>query len=195
MTDFVLLNGPPGSGKDTVGELVGALYEEWGDNINEYHGVRMMKFATPLKKHVCSMLNINMQTLEKIKDKPHYILNGDTPRQYMIHYDKFIKDKYGNDFFGCRFADKLEDIDLGDTKAIIVTDCGFIEELLCLVDKVNLNRHNVKLVQLHRTRCTFEDDSRSYLNPGMIETLVVDNNDKTIQETAEEIFQIMQGDE
>ncbi|NDD53413.1 hypothetical protein EBZ39_05985, partial [bacterium] len=54
---------------------------------------------------------------------------------------------------------------------VLVSDCGFKEELLPLARCFGTS--NILMVHVHRDGCTFQNDSRSYVKSGDIETVQV----------------------
>ena len=66
-----------------------------------------------------------------------------------------IKPRFGNGYFGKRFA---EDAEVNDIP-VICTDGGFPDEIIELIR----GGHEVKLCRLHREGYTFEGDSRDYI--------------------------------
>lgn len=157
---FVLLNGPPKCGKDTaVSHLIPYLH---------FHH---LKFAAPIKRMVCALLNISMKELEEKKDEPYHMLqlaNGailaeyGTIRQLLIHLsEKVLKPLYGEHFFGKVL---WNDAKSTTEKLFLVSDSGFLPEANYLIDKAGVK--NVLVLRIYREGCTFENDSRSYWNPG-----------------------------
>ena len=164
---IVLLNGPPRCGKDTA-----------ASHLVPYMQFQKMKFAAPLKRAVCGLLDMSESALENHKDEPFNILSRETqvpiddyggtkleyseketPRRLLIDLsESFLKPKYGDTFFG-RLA--AREINRSSYNLIIFTDSGFAPEASVVTRRYGKN--NVLLVRLHRERCTFEGDSRSYL--------------------------------
>lgn len=157
MTRIVFLNGPPGCGKDTaVSRLV------------PYLQFTHLKFAAPIKRMLCALLQEDMKWLEMMKDQPHRTLalhqedailqEWDTPRATLIALSEtFLKPRYGKDFFG---RVMLNEISKSANSLIILSDSGFLEEALPVVKKYG--HGNCLHLKLYRDTKTFDGDSRSY---------------------------------
>ena len=164
---IVLLNGPPRCGKDTV-----------ASHLVPYFQFEKMKFAAPLKRMAAALLDMDVSAVERHKDAEFNILceefinidpnfgrevltygPKDTLRRLLINLsEEFLKKHYGDTFFGrvgCR------ELERSASNLIIFTDSGFAPEASVVTRRYGKN--NVLLVRLHRERCTFEGDSRSYL--------------------------------
>jgi DNA polymerase III delta prime subunit len=166
---FVLLNGPPGCGKDTAtSQLVPYL--------NFVH----LKFAAPLKRMVCGLLQCSMSELEATKDIPNRTLRyenyttqrDDTPRQLLIALsEELLKSRYGNSYFGTALWTEAT---ASSGELFIVSDCGFESEVGRLI--YSAGPSNCLLIQIHRQGCNFDNDSRSYLSDKLCKTLSIPNN-------------------
>jgi hypothetical protein len=152
---IVFLNGPPGCGKDTaVSHLVPYL--------NFVH----LKFAAPIKRMVCGLLNEDTKWLEQEKDTPHRTLrradgaaiaNIDTPRQLLIALSEdLLKKRYGSDFFGLVMNNEINKT---AQKLVIISDSGFSEEAAPVIRKWGAS--NCLQIQIHG-RGNFDNDSRSH---------------------------------
>ena len=153
---FVLMNGPPHCGKDTaVKQLV------------PYIHFMHLKFAAPLKRMVCGLLNISMSQLEELKDTPYPMLQLDngsiiaeygTIRALLIHLsENVLKPLYGQHFFGKAL---WNDARSTTEKLFLVSDSGFLPEAAYVIGKAG--HKNVLQLRIHRQGCTFDGDSRSY---------------------------------
>jgi len=156
MTHIVFLNGPPGCGKDTVtSQLV------------PYINFQHLKFAAPIKRMVCGLLNEDTRWLEENKDLPHRMLrasdgvynaNIDTPRQLLISLsEEFLKKKYGNDFFGYAMVNEIRK---SANSLIIISDSGFASEALPVLRQFG-HPHTLQIC-IERPGHDFSNDSRSY---------------------------------
>lgn len=175
MTRIVFLNGPPGCGKDTV-----------VSHLVQYLQFTHLKFAAPIKRMVCGLLNEDTKWLEASKDEPHRVLrrsNGaaiasiDTPRQLLIALSEdLLKKRYGSDFFGLVMNNEISK---AAQKLIVISDSGFLEEAWPVVRKWGAS--NCLHFRISREGCSFDKDSRSYWQ---IPDIAVRNvyNDKTIHD-------------
>lgn len=157
MKQIIILNAPPGAGKDTIGGLV-----------KDYSPVplRTLSFKKPMFEIAQAMLGdyyfgLFMAAYDNRdeKEKPLAILNGLTPRQFMIWISEtVIKPQFGDQYFGRRFVEEAR----RDMIPVICTDGGFPSEIKPLISA----GFKVDVCRLHRSGYTFEGDSRDYLNLG-----------------------------
>lgn len=172
---IVFLNGPPGCGKDTA-----------GDQMANRHGHALLKFADPLKNSVCGMLSISRDELERIKDRPHPALNGETPRKFLIRLsEQLIKPTYGDQFFGKVAVGKIDR--MGD-QFVHFTDSGFLSEAIPVVNAIGIT--NCLKVEIYREGKDFSNDSRSYWHMEGLRTIKM-QNDGRIDQLGEKLFGIM----
>lgn len=166
---FVLLNAPPGAGKDTAAA-----------NLVPYLAFKHLKFAAPIKRMAAALLGCDMRTLEEIKDEPNRILRyensnttrDDTPRRLLIALSEtLLKPRYGNSYFGNALW--FEACNSG-SKVFIVSDCGFESEVSRLISSAG--KSNCLIVRIHREGHDFINDSRSYLPDGLCKTFDIHNN-------------------
>lgn len=156
-TKAVLLNGPPRCGKDTIGEMLGGMVREAipAEGINS---LVVGKFAWPIVSYMWDTHRVNMHEVNKDLVHPH--LHGRTPREVAIAYsEKLCKPLFGQDYFGKRFMQILDDA-LLRPKVCVLTDSGFASEAEVLVNA--LGQGNVLQVRIARPGCDFRIDSRSY---------------------------------
>lgn len=165
---IVLLNGPPGSGKDTA-----------ASHLVPYFQFQKMKFAAPIKRMVCGLLDMSESALEVHKDNPFNILceefvsidpnfgneiitygPKETPRDVLIDLSEdFLKKKYGKTILG-RIA--ARELSRSHNNLVIFTDAGKEEDMPAIIRAVG--KKNVTLVRIHRDGCDFSKDSRRYLD-------------------------------
>jgi hypothetical protein len=167
----VLLNGPPGSGKDTAGLAITRTFNS-----------SIMKFAGPIKRAVHADFNLPPDTpddiFENCKDDPNPALFGHIPRKEYIHKsEQDMKPRFGPDFYGLLALRTLwRDYERG-TRLFVVTDSGFASEAEPIVNFVG--RLNCLLIRIYAELRgkTFQGDSRSYITiPGVL-TLEISNDE------------------
>lgn len=148
----VILNGPPGAGKDTIADL-----------IVEKEGFVKHQMKAILYQHTADYYSIPlfifeaMATDRQFKDRPTVMLQRLTPRQALIQVsEKVYKPRYGLDYFGQAAAKACTD---QNSRFTVFSDGGFDEEIEALQEVFDV----VLIVRLHREGYTFEGDSRSYL--------------------------------
>ncbi|AWD92220.1 hypothetical protein HOT14_gp20 [Escherichia phage vB_EcoS_IME347] len=156
MSKVIILNAPPACGKDTIGSIIA--------DMNQIYGVRMLSFKAPMFEIARAILgDANFDYFMFLyndrlhKEKPDSILNGKSPREFMIWISEaIIKPEFGNDYFGRRMVEAVK----SGTAPAIITDGGFTEETIALIEA----GIQVHVCRLHRDGFTFEGDSRNYLH-------------------------------
>lgn len=151
----VILNGPPNCGKDTLADLL----VNYGFHKHEMKARLYLDTANLFK--VDLTLLKNRATSRHFKDEPweELVLNDRTmtPRQALIHTSEdVIKPTHGDSYFGEAAAQKC----ISSISSLAVfSDGGFEAEIEPLLGQYR----NVIIFRLHRSDCSFEGDSRSYL--------------------------------
>ena len=169
---LVMLNGPPGSGKDFAAQT---LVE--ADDLSVSHH----KFAEPLKDMACALLEIDNKTLEMSKKQP-IGLYGVTVRQLLIDMsEKWMKPCYGKDIFGKIAAERVaESMQLTDHfgeepyDLYVFSDCGCDSEVNHVLKL--FGNENAILIRLRRDGCTYEGDSRSYIELSDVRSVDIMND-------------------
>lgn len=154
--DIIILNGPPGVGKDTLAAYLTG---------HRYAAVKA-SFKQPMFDIAFSMLGvyrydefIDLYNDREQKEKPQAILQGKSPRQFMIWIsEEVMKPAFGEQYFGNRMVEQVHEMyrDL----AVVISDGGFPEEIKPLVKA----GHEVHICRLHREGFTFDGDSRNYID-------------------------------
>lgn len=181
----VIFNAPIGAGKDVSADYLHeyfqsgqrlsfkeALYEDTAEyfdiDVNdfiEYHSDRSLKEVPSLMfpKHGRNSLLQMLYTIwyvigTVINNRYLMSLGYYSSREALIHVSEDImKPKYGQDYYGCKFLEKVES---SPERYVFASDGGFFRELTPLLD----NGYNVHIVKLERSGATFEGDSRTLLN-------------------------------
>lgn len=179
----LLVNGPPRSGKDTVGRLIceGSPLATGVTKLKASAVVvpllQTRKFSAPLRRAMRDMFAWDITKVEHEKDQKK--IHGRTPREIMIALsEQFFKPTFGPAFMGVELSRRLkiyaERESYGDAFGVVVTDSGFLEEIQPVLDTFP---GDVRLLQMSRSGCTFEGDSRQYITPpeGCL-VFKVDNN-------------------
>lgn len=154
---IIILNGPPKSGKDTIANYLekngyGVMYfnrRDFKDRIEEISAVMLADKWDEFKHRY------NDRTL---KETPWKEINYLTPRQFYIELsENFCKPMFGYDYFGKATLGTMRPFE-----NFILAGSGFPDEIYPLLKAGN---QRVCIVRLHKEGCTFEGDSRRYLEP------------------------------
>jgi len=152
MKDIIVLNGPPGCGKDAIASRICTLLPEVQHHEVKYRLIQLALAISGLTLE--GWLQLNRRELKEI---PAASLGGLTPRQFLIRIsEEYIKPLYGPQYFGMQAAKRVA---VSSAQNFIFSDGGFDAEVQCLSSV-----GNVHLVHIHREECTFLGDSRSYLS-------------------------------
>lgn len=115
-----------------------------------------------IKRAICEAFNIPWvihRQYEEDKDSPMDIFNGQTYRQVQISFSEdWLKPQFGDDILGHIMQRQLKQ----QTVEYAILDCGFREEIIPVIDAYA--RSNVLIIQLEREGCSFDGDSRSYID-------------------------------
>lgn len=196
MTQLIVFNGPKGSGKD----LAATILQQYlgSDNVN-LCSFKKTLVEMALKLSGLSQYQWDAIYTRELKDQADWRLRVQdiavSPRRYLIWIsEEVIKPIFGKLFFG---EQAVKQIDVDKINAF--SDSGFKEELWAVIDGVsdewNYNAVEVVVVRLFREDCTYENDSRSYLQPEDFEgynVRFVDVVNDTIEQFAKDITLIAQ---
>ena len=156
MKKVIILNGPPGSGKDTLA--------------NELHNRcvadEVLSFKAPIFEIAEAVLGhskftdfIKLYNDRDCKEVPCEMLGGLSPRQFMIAIsERFIKPVLGNAYFGERIAEEVKLMQ--DGEVAVIPDGGFPSELVPLLRVRDVDVH---VIRLYRQGYSFDGDSRNYI--------------------------------
>lgn len=160
----IILNGPPGCGKDTAVKKIAHAYQHGDNAAFKKLGLLHMKMADPLKKAVHSLFGLFYEPSyydhdRVAKEQPHPLLFGDSPREaYIKLSEECIKPVYGDDVFG-RIACNMMHNKKADV--FVYSDGGLVEEWRPVIEWIGAE--NVLIIEVSATGCNFNNDSRSYV--------------------------------
>lgn len=154
----VVLNGPPGCGKDTIANHIVQL----GKFVKR-------QFKDALYEHTAKHFQVDLDQLihyasdRDLKDSVSLAgLGGRTPREALIYVsEKIYKPRHGDGYFGDYEARGVEEYTrrLAGNVDIIYPDGGFAGELLTVEQAFDA----LLIVRLHRVGFDFKGDSRNYV--------------------------------
>jgi hypothetical protein len=169
MPRYVLINGAPRAGKDTIAMHL------W----NTKEKMQFDRFSMPHKRAFAEMMGVNcdgwgnVEHYEETKGEIIAVL-GASFRQWQIDFsEKFMKPCYGQDVFGRMLRVRTMDF---DDWTVVVPDCGFQVEVDMLADRPAL------LITVKRDGCDFSKDSREYVTPAKGWTHVTIDNNGTLED-------------
>lgn len=147
---IIVLNGPPGVGKDT---LAGLLCDKYNIGFASFKQPMWDITKAVLGEEIFREFTRRYHTRE-LKEAPWGALGGLSPRGFFIHIsESWCKPLLGDKYFG----EQLKAATASGN--FIVADGGFPEELVPSL----LAGAKVIVVRLHREGFTFDGDSRNYV--------------------------------
>ncbi len=180
----LILNAPPGAGKDTlagdddwcqrVGDMLLADYQiDKGGRFS--CDVEHISFKSGIFDILSSVLHVGLDFDDAnefydryydraLKEQPWDKLGGLSPRQFMIFLsENFMKVVFGKDVFG-KFSARLASscVYVAGGTVCVFSDGGFAEEVNEVVKAVGAE--NVYVLQWEAEGCSFDNDSRRYLS-------------------------------
>lgn len=153
----IFLNGPIGCGKDTIGGMLADILCE------KYDGANTAQFKELLYEHTANLFQVNYRVFRRwargriTKETKREQLNGFSAREALIFTSENVyKQIFGKDYFGKALVNSLH------CEVTVITDSGFYDEAKAVIDEVGAE--NCLLVNICRDGCSFNGDSRSYIN-------------------------------
>lgn len=161
----ICLNAPMNSGKDEIADYFVKNKGAYKMEIKELLFEIAVRSAGITRKLWDALYSREYKELPT----PYLIVNGFhvSPRQWMIHIsENVMKPVFGKSVFGDALANKIKDLNLPIDSVIVLSDGGFKEEALPIIDLVGVDGY--RLVRIHRYDEQGEEfgwgnDSRSYL--------------------------------
>ena len=164
----ILLNGPPGCGKDTLASAIAKAHP----------GVFIREFKTQLYVITDTLFSLAPMTTQVInmdrerKEVRMDMYGGRSCREALIFVsEKVIKPNFGHHYFGEAAARRVQPKEVS-----IFSDSGFEEEARCIIQEVGIE--NVLLLRIEG-RGSYTGDSRNFLPGDMFLNYVYVNNDST----------------
>jgi len=171
---IVILNGPPGVGKDTIADAFVRLNKNFTKD--SFKSVLYTATADYFDLSVEQLIQRNNN--RELKDVPYYLFEGylKSVRELLIYVsEEIIKPKLGKDYFG-RVKGSQFRYHKDKNTNFILSDGGFIEETNAVCNEVGAE--NVIIIRLYRDSYYFNNgvikDSRSYINPKESKCKVID---------------------
>ena len=127
---IVGLTGRARAGKDTVAGI-----------LRERRGFVQLSFAAPMRQMVCSLLGVDLAELDRIKEQPHDLFGGKTPRFAM----QTLGTEWGREtiepnlWVRCCLAAASREVARGGS--VVISDCRFENEASAIRDAGGLVLH------------------------------------------------------
>lgn len=154
MAKIIILNGPAGVGKDTIGNALAKDYNCIPTSFKR----PMFEIAASILRARSFSKFITAYDDRDQKEMPHDLLGGKTCREFMIWIsESVVKPLFGNQQFGKLMSEHIRICDEGFS--FVCTDCGFPDEVIRLVE----DGHDVTVARLFMYGKTFSGDSRDYI--------------------------------
>lgn len=155
---IIFINGPPRSGKTTAIHHITSLLP----NCAHY------RMAMPIDRAMPELLQIQPYAWRAIDDgiptrgyKDDGVIFGKTPRELKIALSSFLKSMLGEAIFGEIAMIAMRGMIFGN----ILIDIGFTIEAEVIVRKAReIGQLQCVCIQLEREGCSFENDSREYID-------------------------------
>ena len=161
---LVVFNAPPNAGKDFICDYL----------VEKYHANKV-EFKKTLRELVKIIYSLTDEKLEWYyhrdnKEKKWDELGGKSIRECFIEVSEhLIKPFYGKEWFGEKLVDSLDTITVN-----VASDGGFKEEIEAVAKQIG--EENILIIQIYADECSFDGDSRKYLDINGVLTYCVFNN-------------------
>ena len=152
---IILLNGPPGSGKDTAAEFITLML----GNSQVMHE----KMSWPMKRGLTTIFSFNdaeRKALNAYKDHSNGPEFADMSWRLMeIDMYHYLARRYGKDILGRLLMRRNRD---NAKRHTVISDAGRNDEIVPIVKGFSYGQ--VGYIELHREGCNFDNDIREYLD-------------------------------
>ncbi|WJJ57315.1 dNMP kinase [Escherichia phage 4E8] len=177
----VILNGPPGCGKDTIANAW--LEKTTGNDEFRPH---VKAFKEPMYRVAAAALGLPLYGFMELyndrewKERSRPEWGGKSVRDLMIATsESYLKPMFGDTCMGKLAVSSIKQQLLGQKDVIVFSDGGFKAEVS------ELEEHfHVQVVQILRDDCSFEGDSRSYIEGSQRNTYYL-VNDSTVEDAVD----------
>ena len=163
---IIITNGPPRSGKDTMCRLIREGITGHDLIPMSYKKTLYVGVARRYGLSVEAVFQMNADTL--IKDEPSSIFGGKSVRQALIfESEQVIKKKYGPQGVAIQTFKLLEEeygVERLKKAILYCSDGGFNSELQAAYDYFDISVEDVYIARMLRVGCSFDGDSREFLN-------------------------------
>lgn len=185
----VILNGPPGCGKDTIAN-------SWLEKTlgNDEFRPHVKAFKEPMYRVAAAALGLPLhEFMELYNDREWKEHNrpewgGKSVRDLMIATsESYLKPVFGETCMGKLAVSSIQQRIPSQNDVIVFSDGGFKAE----VEELEKHFH-VRVVQILRDGCSFEGDSRSYIEGTNLPTYLL-FNDRSVEEAVEDLEWIIEG--
>ncbi|UQT03825.1 deoxynucleotide monophosphate kinase [Serratia phage vB_SmaP-Kaonashi] len=157
MSKVIILNGPPGVGKDTLANMLVDMYRTWGEK-----AVRL-EFKDSLIRIAKAITGVTDSEWDRLyrrdqKERKQTVYGNLSARELLIKIsEEWVKPQFGYDHFG-QLA--LADINRHGEATAFFSDGGFLDELIPAAQ-----HHEVIVARLFREGYDYGNDSRTYIDP------------------------------
>lgn len=163
---LVGITGKKRAGKDTAGRYIAATQELFIDS-----------FAAPIRRFMCDILQCTLDQLERIKEDPHPILEGRTPREFM----QYVGTEIARQFTPNIWVNALDARLKGET---VITDLRFDNEAAYVQNRGGM------VIQIERPGTAGDDAHASErgVSPSLVDIKI--KNDGTVHDLQRQLDQL-----
>ena len=179
MNTCILLNGPPGVGKDTIADIIAKQYDfetvsfkhQLYIETAKYFNVELSRF---IERH--NDRQFKEMVWQELQCRPPFSEVFLSTRDALIFVsESVIKPTQGINYFGRKAVDRCELMTATiDATHFVFSDSGFTDETTTVIGAFE----HVLLVHLHREGCEWGNDSRNYVEgfPNITQKLILEED-------------------